>query len=183
MIGNSNGTPPWLYVNNPKTGSQCISQALYQVRGTEQVGIHHSFLMDGRQHREYKAKLTSVRNPWDRMVSAWAFHTGRRGKRPVEKGQTFEEWLIDPKPWQLCGVDMKRTPQVAWAHQTKFQIRFEYMQSSFEEACRVFGIDAPALVTQNESCHDYYRDYYSTKLRDIVADRFAPDIAEWGYRF
>ena len=39
------------------------------------------------------------------------------------------------------------------------------------------------LPARNMTSHGHWRDYYNDRTRDIVADIFADDLAEFGYRF
>jgi hypothetical protein len=60
--------------------------------------------------------------------------------------------------------------------------RFERLEEDAGYLFRRIGVEA-ALPRLNASCHGLYRDYYTARTRDLVAQRFARDIERFGYRF
>ena len=99
--------PDWLFVENPKTGSSAMSRAL-RYMGGEVTKTKHQTLMDSQTAAGKTHKFCFVRNPWDRMVSAWAYNT--KGK-----DLSFEDWLTGDRWDAGIGFDIKRCPQICWA--------------------------------------------------------------------
>jgi len=60
--------------------------------------------------------------------------------------------------------------------------RYERLQADLDEVGGRLGIPA-ALPHLNRSSHRDYREYYTDETRDIVAARFARDLAQFDYRF
>lgn len=61
--------------------------------------------------------------------------------------------------------------------------RFKRLHDDLAEACRRLGIPVGKLEHANASEHEHYADYYSTRTRELVADRFRRDIETFGYEF
>ena len=95
----------WVFIENPKTASSTIRSHLL-ANGGEVIKTKHMTLMDSQTAPEKPIRFVVVRNPWDRMVSAWSYNT--QMKTP------FEEWLTGDK-WEAgVGLDLKRCPQTCW---------------------------------------------------------------------
>ena len=109
------------------------------------------------------------------MVSAWAYASGRN--------VPFEEWLLEPQPWSNYGVDMKRTPQTFWTFRCNHTVKYETLSESWPKLLERMNLPFVALPSQNSSKHEDYRGYYSPKTIEVVADRFAPDIQQFGYTY
>lgn len=136
-------------------------------------------------------RFAFVRNPWDRVVSDY-FHNRRQGTQDYEKRgkevpakrldmleRDFEDWVLNgelgyPQTTKIC-EDGKLL--------TNFVGKTENAQNDMDEVCQQLGLPPIELPSRNVGTHAPYRDYYSQKSRQAVADRFASDIAAFGYRF
>jgi hypothetical protein len=82
------------------------------------------------------------------------------------------------------GLDVRRVPQIAWANSCNYIMRFENLEEDYEKFCAHVGIDHKPLLYKNKSEQRdgrRYRDVMSSKVREIVEDRFAPDLKRFGY--
>jgi hypothetical protein len=61
--------------------------------------------------------------------------------------------------------------------------RFERLQEDFDEISRRLGRTPVALPRTNASRHAAYTECYTPATAEIVAKRYARDIAQFGYRF
>jgi len=175
----------WLFVENPKTGTRSIDGVL-TAKGGQRVGPTHCSLMftfiKSQTFRDIEANAADltravvVRNPWDRIVSMWAF-TGKR------RGVDFDVWLNTSRWVPGVGLDATRVPQICWAWKCDRIIRFENLEEEFGQFCFDVGLGEVELPRKNESIRPPYRDVFTPKTRAIVADRFAPDINDFGYEF
>lgn len=170
-----------VFVHVPKTGGNAIMAALRLA--TDDIrsrGRWHATAHEGRTTLPAWSNYRSfafVRNPWDRMVSAYAYIT--RGETSFDafvcKGQDFQDNPMWPRS----------APQVRWTHNPDGQQcvdvigRFETLAADFAEICP----SAPPLERVNASDHRPYQDYYTDTIRQRVADMFAADIAAFGYTF
>ena len=122
-------------------------------------------------------KFTVVRNPWDRMLSLYAFRHGVEGK-------------LDPEG--LAGM-LDNEDQAVETYRDKLSlsgtlqidsvIRFEALQEGFDVVCRDLGIRAKRLPHRNRSSHGHYRDYYDSVTEEMVRRKYAEDIETFGYDF
>lgn len=138
-------------------------------------------------------KFAFVRNPWDLQVSS--FHHIRR-ERPHHLGgnTTFEDflrWKLDPeRPYQYH-LDTSITPQSDYLIDLHGEIlvdfigRYERLHEDFASACARIGIRPPALphARQAKDRKQDYRSYYTDATAELIATRFARDIALLEYRF
>jgi len=61
--------------------------------------------------------------------------------------------------------------------------RFESLGSDFEKVCTRVGLEGQSLAHLQASEHAPYAEYYTNKLRTLVAKRYAEDIRCFGYKF
>lgn len=168
-------------------------------------GIAEIGLERWRQHYSF----AFVRNPWDRLVSWYAMIERERARLPwysrwrkapfrtllwnevVAKASNFEEFIErctdvvmdggSRKSFAFNQIDYLTGPDGSLA--VDFVGRFETLA---EDAAKVFahlGLADAALPQRNASSHEHYSSWYTPRTRDIVAKRFARDIAAFGYTF
>lgn len=133
-------------------------------------------------------KFSIVRNPWDRAVSQYALMQRRADLRTyigMKQNDSFKRYL------GLIG----RRGHVQWEPQARFLHddngvrlvdyvgRFEQIADAAVEIFRRCGIGAPTLPHHNQSERAPYQDYYDDEAVEMVAERYAEDIATFGYRF
>ncbi len=129
-------------------------------------------------------KFAFVRNPWERLVSFYAY--ARRylaGTLPQLQETSFAGMirLIDSGAAWLEPLHVLR-PQSDYARGADFIGRFERMGDDFSRICARLGLSA-ALSRRNASEHGAYATYYNDWSRGFVAARYAEDIHEFGYAF
>jgi Sulfotransferase family len=129
-----------------------------------------------------------VRNPWDRVVSIYRFiqETPNSGRHAELAGLTFEQFLMRPRtleagqPRQNWDNLSDRTGE----RQLVTEIfRFEDIADAYSTIARRCGLDPTELPRLNATTRADYRQYYTPKLADRVADLFEVDILRFGYRF
>ena len=186
------------FVHVPKAAGASVGRALYGCH----TG-HHMNLLDYRtaftkMFFDAAFKFTFVRNPWDRLVSAYFYlrqDTGlafnrAQAEKSVTQFDTFEDFVTDfmarkdfnsilhlreqhlflRLPWRGIGVD--------------FVGRYESLHDDFAFIAKRLDRDI-ALEHRNASAlrkHDY-RDLYTPACIDIVSRAYAKDIEYFGYRF
>ena len=159
----------WCLVENPKTASTAMRFAL---SGGHPRGGRHVALWG----RTDPIRAIFVRNPFDRMVSAYYY-------KQSNKRLTFLEWLTS-EAWAVQGMDIKRTSQTVWAHRCTHVFRFEQLAKEWARFLEVIGKDFIELPVKNAAKdRPHYRDVICDKGREIIEDRFRPDFDKWRYKW
>lgn len=179
----------YAFVHINKTGGTSIVRALgmrFQHRTAAEM---RAKLGDRRWERRFTFSV--VRNPWDRAVSLYHFRVDTDQTGLGDGRLSFPDWAVAvyrdrdpelrdkprmfaPQTWWLAGADGR--PDVDRV------ARFERLGADFDDICRRIGVRAE-LPHLKASRRGDYRRYYTPAAHDAVADAFASDIAEWGYRF
>ena len=193
----------FLFVHIPKTAGNSIQSVLREYSedqivalrseqdGIERFGLRnpnykirkHSTLAEYRMalgDEQFRSlyKFACVRNPWDRMVSYYFRPTQqvseldrKEFRKVISKALSVADYLRldkgDGDPF--ANVD--------------YIIRFESLADDFRVVCTTLGIAAPLLPQYNRSNREHYSKYYNDELRELVRERFAPEIERFGYTF
>lgn len=144
-------------------------------------------------------KFAFVRNPWDWLVSTYFF----------ARSIPLDILIMpdgSPEPFHRLATEARRCPFVdfirlqnedpafGWAFHPflyakngdpllDFVGRYETIQTDFDSACQRIGLPRLPLDRLNAAHHQHYRDYYDERTRQIVAERFAAMITNFGYEF
>jgi hypothetical protein len=198
-------TPPWIFVHVQKTGGNSVRAAL----GGDIFDARKHFtareLRASHGEAVWKAsfKFSFVRNPWDRLVSWWSMIDNARdyvdpAQPPnaffgyvLARAKSFEEFLLrcDGEIVDSDGRKNIFRNQIDYlvdddgAILVDFVGRFERLQQGFDEISRRLGRAPVELARTNASQHAAYTAYYTPAMAEIVARRYAADIAQFGYRF
>lgn len=145
-------------------------------------------------------KFAFVRNPWDRLVSWWEMIRRNVSEgRPMNgfqryvasRARTFEEFIC------RCDAECRDPDGSKWIYRNQIDYltdvegevmvdfigRFERLEADFGSIAQRLGLSAVRVPHLNPSSHPSYARYYSSELRDFVTERYARDIAFFGYAF
>lgn len=192
-----------IFIHVPKAAGSSIKVEVYG--SAKSAGGH-------RRIAEYAAydmartqaffKFAFVRNPWDRLLSAYSYLSqgvgttfrdnqfARSFLADVEDFEGFMHRLEDPG-WrkQILYYDHFR-PQAHWicmpgarTHAMDFLGRFETMPEDMARLRTHLGLDAGAPVQARPSRHVPYREAYTARTRATVEEIYAQDIALLDYSF
>lgn len=148
-----------------------------------------------RPYFEEYFKFAVVRNPWDRLVSAFNY-LDRGGSNLLDK-RFREQYLASyAGDFRAFVQDLPRFLKTKHFAPQSFYIcdggsgilvdhvgRFEDLSATVALLAARCGIDASALTHRNASPHQQYTDYYDDATRDLVANVYARDIRLFGYQF
>ena len=193
----------FLFVHIPRTGGNSIQSILRNYSEDQVVSLHshqdgierfelrnpnfkikkHSTLADyraalGEDSFRSLYRFTCVRNPWDRMVSYY-FRASRgvvqwdrkEFRKMVSKALSISDYLrLEPNDNNpFANVD--------------YIMRFESLANDFQVVCAKLDVPAESLPRYNRSSRENYCKYYDSVLRELVRERFAREIEQFGYTF
>ena len=193
-----------MFVHVPKTGGQSITEILHP--HTNYMFDQHDTLFRAMiaQPEDFvtRYRFGFVRNPFDREVSNYFWHTKQNDKY----GASFEDWVkwrysenYKPESLRLNQFrDMStywyqkgfgKNPQVGffvdpagkWLH--NFIGRYETLQEDWEVVAKKFNFETK-LPHEGNSPHDGdYRKHYTDELVDIVTKAHEIDLKVFNYDF
>jgi hypothetical protein len=191
----------FIFIHVPKVAGTSVGRAL-GVRLGLHATIRQYSLALSRQDFDAYFKFGFVRNPWDRLYSAFRFmkHGGTR------KTDSEREWVqqnlaayVDFESFVtgwLPRVDLDRelyyhhlTPQYQFLciqgrrPAVDFIGRFETLADDFEVIRRRLGLEVPLEHLNPSTQQGDYRTAYSDEMKRIVARAYRTDIELFGYEF
>lgn len=127
-------------------------------------------------------KFTTVRNPFDRLVSSWKYLAATRNRsledvllHPPAEGHDYRH-LTRPQTAILLNADGE--PVV------DFMIRYEALQEGYDQVCDMIGKPRMTLSVVNATTRDRdYRTYFNAVTRRLAEEHFKDDLAAFGYEF
>jgi len=141
-------------------------------------------------------KFSIVRNPWDRLVSAYfflkngGFNDDDKQWFNMELGNlpSFESfvnnWLNRTNIWKCQHFQ----PQYHYMIEKREKVKLDFVgfmeniEGDFQYIADRIGVKRN-LANSNSGAHDSYLGYYDETTRKIVADVYAEDIKMLGYNF
>jgi hypothetical protein len=201
----------FILVHVPRTGGTLVEARLghYGItlqgeRNYASLYFKHALARDirrmmGEEYERY-FKFSVVRNPWDWVVSNYAYNRGlhqcyvggtryERERTPGRipdwaKDMRFEDWLRwwleEFKPSQLALLS-----DAAGGLLVDEVCRFETLREDLKRICRRLELQPVAREadTRSPQRDADYRNYYNEHSRQWVARHFAPEVERYGYSF
>jgi hypothetical protein len=193
-----------VFTHVPKTGGKAILSAFgLPLKGSSYAGdlphiaspYGHEPLAEHRKTDHFRYfKFAFVRNPWDRLVSAFfyldaggcnEYDAAFRDSHLARYGGSFRAFVRDlPRHVEAAHF----APQMRWLTDgrgnllTDFIGRFENIDRDFSDVAARLGLP-PELPVLNRSNHRHYREYYDAATREIAAQFYRRDIEAFAYEF
>jgi chondroitin 4-sulfotransferase 11 len=180
---------PFVFVHINKTGGSSVEKALglpFQHRTA--LEIRRDL---GQRLWDERFKFTVIRNPWDKVASHYHYRVKTNQTGLADDPIPFTEWVRraygdrEPRYYDQPKMFM---PQVDWICDetgtiiVDFVGRFERLHADFQSACQRIGRRAELPHLKKSQNRDYRREYDTASI-DLVAERFAGDVSEFGYSF
>jgi len=187
-----------IFIHIPKTAGVSVCKILY---GVDIIGHaklrHYQIVFNHRAFSSY-FKFCFVRNPWDRLYSAYRFlmlggwHEADRkwAEYNLHKFSSFEDFVLNGLADKSILSEVHLQPQYPYIMNfytrksgMDFIGRFERLNEDFDFVANKIGVQA-SLTHQNSSGNDVdYREMYSLKMRMVVEHFYGRDIHIFNYQF
>ncbi|MEM7766166.1 MAG: sulfotransferase family 2 domain-containing protein [Pseudomonadota bacterium] len=187
-----------LYIHIPRTAGGSIVEALYDHEERGHTPLY-AYAYTRPEAMDGLFKFSVVRNPWDRMVSAYHRVLGTAknpatrawGERNLLRFGSFDAFI------DAIGEDQTlRWTVLSYPH---FRAQFEYLSvdgalavdfvGRFETLAEDFSTIAnrvrpgASLGHRHKSSHAHYRTYYTDRTAEIVGSIYARDVSAFDYSF
>ncbi len=191
-----------VFVHIPKTGGSTVSTILRRpnfpslTKHDPSPGIdkHSSVFVHleqlGPEEKDF-FKFSFVRNPWDRLVSAYHYVIARRQKLElVANHETFDSFLSSfvEEPSQFLELPYFR-PQSSFLVNDNGEMpldflgRFETFEKDLGVVLREIGSRRMFVKHRKKSKRRDYREYYTAESSKAVGEIYISDVENFGYEF
>lgn len=185
-----------VFIHIPKAGGTSVAHALFGKRAGHFYAMEIAQCMGGKEFMETYS-FAIVRNPYDRLVSAYHFVKQGGSKEGAVKFnkiyhselfQTFHKfvtnWLILQDP---SSIEIVFRPQYLFITDEEQQLMVNYlgklenMGVSLREVEHAVGISFTP-DWKNKSAHLDYKSYYNPELQELVYGYYRRDFELLGYQ-
>lgn len=191
-----------LFIGNKRTGSTAVGRALESAfdgiyvpgerRPSTDGGVisrRHATLLQLVEHglldvdRRELCVFTTVRNPFDSLVSQWAklrFRANRAGNWVQHRAAPFSSWVV-----KRFGRARPTSMHAEYVAGVDVVLRFERLAADLDEFLLARGLPAITVERENETVERTpdYRSYYDEPAFEIVARVFREDLERFDYSF
>jgi hypothetical protein len=184
-----------IFIHITKSAGTSISRSLFGYLPYHHTAIDYRVIFGRRTFNQY-FKFAFVRNPWDRLYSAYRYlKSGGWNETDKQWAEThlgaFRDFNHFVKQWltpEAINSHIHFWPQYRFLCDSRGRLLvdylgyFETLQSDVEKISARLDIDA-SLARHNASPGRDYRTVYDDVARNIVAQVYADDIELLGYDF
>jgi len=176
-----------IFIHIPKTGGISIRQLLGR-KGRQHLTALDYLRADPRKFAQ-SYKFAFVRNPWDRLVSAFEFlmaggfgdpYTLAQRAELMSQGMTFERFVQERLPLDNVVFRPQHSFVCDGHNLMDFTGRFERLREDFAVVAGVLGL-SPNLPHRNASNRREWQSYYTSETYDTVGEIYRADIEMFGY--
>lgn len=185
-----------IFVHVPKTGGMSVQRWLLENTNATlaKAKKHRSLYQLEQTYGKFDYSFAVVRNPWDWCVS-WYFFSKERAERRlanpalIQKGKRKIEYNKHVLEMFDKGFDYFVEHTLLKEQYTKVQgvtdiLRLENIDNDIKKIKDRFNITSNLpYVNKSSSREKDYKQYYTSKSKNIIANKFANDIRMFGYDF
>ena len=160
-----------IFVEVPKTGSTSVRSVIGNPKRPHKSISQIKFMVNEKKFESY-FKFGFVRNPWDRILSAYFWYKGGGVQNKADKKigknlpwrfkkfiKNYEKFISEHdnelSPHFLPQVQIINNP-----NELDFIGKFENLEKDFSYVCKELGLDNIKLPHSNKSKHKPYWRYY-----------------------
>jgi len=181
----------FIFVHINKTGGSSVRQAL-GIEGYQHARASDLLKTVGRDRWERLTTISTIRNPWDRLVSIYHWRIKTNQTSLAELPIPFDEWLrlcLRERDPHYVKNPLMLAPQTYWLKDgaggllVGRLLRFEDLAADFSSLCTKVGLPQLKLPHLKKTDRKHYSYYFSKRDIELVERVYAEDIDSFGYRF
>lgn len=182
----------YIFIHIPKTGGTAIADAL-SLPCASHIRYYDYLRANPFKYRRM-FKFSIVRNPWDRLVSAY-FFLRDGGANDIDRAwadrhlsqfrsfrEFVREWVTEENVWSWIHFVPQHHFIADRTIMVDYVARFETLEKDFKYIASRIGNTAE-LKPVNAGRHAHFTTYYDAETREIVARSYRRDIDLFGYAF
>lgn len=184
-----------MFVHIPKTAGISVAESLFGYLPYHYTTLDYKLIFGRRAFKTY-FKFAFVRNPWDRLFSAYRFlRAGGWNEQDrlwmeanISQFESFSEFVEGWLTPDTARTVIHLWPQWEFVCNRRRKIELDYVghfesiEEDFDYVCRKLGF-VTSLQHKNASAKADYRQHYSEAARRIVEEVYRDDVTLFGYRF
>ena len=183
-----------IFIHIPKCAGTSIEKSLYSPAPARHQPAKYYQLQHPKEYESYY-KFTLVRNPWDRLASAWHYLREKPKKNDLKwssflsEFDSFSDFVLNWLNKENSLKQIHLSPQYLFientfgAHDMNFIGKFEDITNSFEIIRKNVCPKATLLHLNKSTNSNNYRNKYNTQMVDKVAEVYRKDIELFNYSF
>ena len=188
-----------IFIHIPKNAGSSVKSSLFGVDDENHKELIQYEAFDAEKCRRFFT-FCIVRNPWDRMLSAFTFlqsgglHATDEAwaNRYLDDLNSFKAFVHRLKDEAFSNAVLRQThfaPQYVWVTDSRnsigvdYVVRFEHLHEDLREMEALTGWDCALDTHENKSSSPEYEDVYDTEMRKRVARFYQRDIELFDYTF
>lgn len=189
-----------IFIHIPKASGVSIARSLYGNLAGGHMPMRDYELAFGSAFLKNSFVFTFVRNPWDRLYSAFRFLAkGGMNRADAEWLKFNRVYMSDFEHFVLDGLANPRVansihmiPQEQYLYSLNYEYRqigfvgfFENIQNDFESVCKHMQKPKISLSHSNKTSDESvdYRSAYTDRMRATVGRFYRRDVELFGYDF
>jgi len=167
------------FIHIRRTGGTSVRRTIQAHNRTDIVPLkekkHPSISEALAYHGHLGFVFTTVRNPYDRLVSL--YHHQKRHRYPGAR-KPFEKYVYEVADFN----DHAKPISEYLDGEVDFVLRYESLEKDYATVCEKIGCKHKKLARHNKSPgKKNYRTYYNEELRKFVYDKYSADFKRFGY--
>ncbi len=189
-----------IFIHIPKASGVSIAQSLYGNMGCGHMPIREYELAFGPRFLSAAFIFTFVRNPWDRLHSAYRFLAkGGMNRADAQWTEVHADYLRSFEAFVKEGLEVPSIAEsIHIVPQTRFLSspvygyymidfigRFESLEDDFRIVCEKMGKSSAVLAHENRTTGEKvdFRSAYSDEMREMTGKFYQEDVKVLGYCF
>lgn len=189
----------WIYLKFPRTAGTSLLRGTLEknCNYSKHIFYYSSNIMVRKkflswinniknEHLKEYFIFTIVRNPYDRLVSAWRYIYLFARKENISFDNFVKNKMISKMytseasgHWSLMSDLVECDNRLI----TNYIGKYEDLDNSCKEICKNINFKIKKLPVINKLEHEHYSKYYTPELRQIVENVYRKDIELFNYSF